>query len=110
MADVLCERDGHVATITMNRPERYNAISPAMLSDLGVMLKECDADRAVRVVILSAGLILAEGAGIVDVELLEPAVYLLAGLSVITVVQRIWHVRRELTLVRAPDSDFEVTT
>jgi CDP-diacylglycerol--glycerol-3-phosphate 3-phosphatidyltransferase len=77
---------------------------------LGVECKVGIADRAVRVVILSAGLILAEGAGVVDVELLEPAVYLLAGLSVITVVQRIWHVRRELRLAPAPDSDFEVTT
>ena len=65
---------------------------------LGVECKVGIADRAVRVVILSAGLVLAEGAGVIDVELLEPAVYLLAGLSVITVVQRIWHVRRELTL------------
>ena len=64
---------------------------------LGVECKVGIADRAVRVVILSAGLILAEGAGVVDVELLEPAVYVLAGLSVITVVQRIWHVRGELT-------------
>ena len=63
-----------------------------------------------RVVILSAGLILAKGAGVLDVELLEPAVYLLAGLSVITVVQRIWHVRGELTRAPVPDSDFEVTT
>ncbi len=63
---------------------------------LGVECKVGIADRAVRVVILSAGLILAKGAGIVDVELLEPAVYVLAGLSVITVVQRIWHVRGEL--------------
>ena len=76
---------------------------------LGVECKVGIADRAVRVVILSAGLILAKGAGIFDVELLEPAVYLLAGLSVITVVQRIWHVRGELTRVPAPDSDFEVT-
>jgi CDP-diacylglycerol--glycerol-3-phosphate 3-phosphatidyltransferase len=64
---------------------------------LGVECKVGIADRAVRVVILSAGLILAKGAGVVDVELLEPAVYVLAGLSVITVVQRIWHVRGELT-------------
>jgi CDP-diacylglycerol--glycerol-3-phosphate 3-phosphatidyltransferase len=76
---------------------------------LGVECKVGIADRAVRVVILSAGLILAKGAGVVDVELLEPAVYLLAGLSVITVAQRIWHVRGELTRVPAPDSDFEVT-
>src|SRR5215217_4246843 len=76
---------------------------------LGVECKVGIADRAVRVVILSAGLLFAKGAGIFDVELLEPAVYLLAGLSVITVVQRIWHVRGELTRVPTPDSDFEVT-
>jgi CDP-diacylglycerol--glycerol-3-phosphate 3-phosphatidyltransferase len=77
---------------------------------LGVECKVGIADRAVRVVILSAGLLFAKGAGIFDVELLEPAVYLLAGLSVITVVQRIWHVRKQLTLGPPPDSDFEVTT
>jgi CDP-diacylglycerol--glycerol-3-phosphate 3-phosphatidyltransferase len=64
---------------------------------LGVECKVGIADRAVRVVILSAGLVLAKGASIIDVELLEPAVWLLAGLSVITVGQRIFHVRRELT-------------
>ena len=63
---------------------------------LGVECKVGIADRAVRVVILSAGLLLARGAGILDVELIEPAVYLLAVLSVVTVVQRIWHVRGEL--------------
>ena len=67
---------------------------------LGVECKVGIADRAVRVVILSAGLVLAKGAGILGVDLLEPAVWLLAGLSVITVGQRIFHVRKELT--RAP--------
>jgi CDP-diacylglycerol--glycerol-3-phosphate 3-phosphatidyltransferase len=59
---------------------------------LGVECKVGIADRAVRVVILSAGLILF-GLGL---DVLEAAVYLLAGLSVITVGQRIWHVRSEL--------------
>jgi CDP-diacylglycerol---glycerol-3-phosphate 3-phosphatidyltransferase len=67
---------------------------------LGVECKVGIADRAVRVVILSAGLVLAKGAGLFDLDLLEPAVWLLAGLSVITVGQRIFHVRKELT--RAP--------
>jgi CDP-diacylglycerol--glycerol-3-phosphate 3-phosphatidyltransferase len=58
------------------------------------------ADRPVRVVILSAGLVFAKGAGIFDVELLAPAVYVLAALSIITVGQRIWHVRQELKEVR----------
>src|SRR3954451_23311702 len=63
---------------------------------LDVECKVGIADRPVRVVILSAGLVLAQGAGIVDVELLEPAVYVLAALSVVTVLQRIWHVRKQL--------------
>ena len=37
-----------------------------------------------------------KGAGIIDVELLAPAVYVLAALSIVTVVQRIWHVRQQL--------------
>ena len=61
---------------------------------LGVECKVGIADRAVRVVILSAGLLLAKGAGVLDVELLEPAVYVLAGLSVITVFQRLIHASR----------------
>ena len=58
---------------------------------LGVECKVGLADRTVRVVILSAGLVFA------DLDLLAPAVYVLAGLSTITVFQRILHVRRELT-------------
>ena len=58
---------------------------------LGVECKVGIADRPVRVVILSAGLLLA------GLDLLAPAVYVLAALSVVTVVQRILHVRRELT-------------
>jgi CDP-diacylglycerol--glycerol-3-phosphate 3-phosphatidyltransferase len=69
---------------------------------LDVECKVGIADRPVRVVILSAGLILARGAGIFDIELIEAAVWVLAGLSVITVGQRIFHVRKELTRGRAP--------
>jgi CDP-diacylglycerol--glycerol-3-phosphate 3-phosphatidyltransferase len=63
---------------------------------LGVECKVGIADRPVRVVILSIGLVLAKGAGLFDVELLAPAVYVLAALSIVTVVQRIWHVRGQL--------------
>lgn len=64
---------------------------------LGVECKVGIASRPVRVVILAAGLILARGASLGHFSLLAPAVYVLAALSVITVLQRIWHVRRELT-------------
>jgi len=64
---------------------------------LGVECKVGIASRAVRVVILSIGLVFAKGAGLGHFELLAPAVYVLAGLSTITVFQRIFHVRRELS-------------
>jgi CDP-diacylglycerol---glycerol-3-phosphate 3-phosphatidyltransferase len=63
---------------------------------LGVECKVGIATRAVRVVILSIGLIFARGASLGDFSLLAPAVYVLAALSVITVAQRIWHVKRAL--------------
>ena len=64
---------------------------------LGVECKVGLATRAVRVVIISAGLLFAKGANLGDFELLEPAVYLLAGLTVFTTFQRVWHVRSELS-------------
>jgi CDP-diacylglycerol--glycerol-3-phosphate 3-phosphatidyltransferase len=65
---------------------------------LGVECKVGIATRPVRVVILSIGLVFAKGASLGDFELLEPAVYVLATLSVITVAQRVWHVRGELSV------------
>jgi CDP-diacylglycerol--glycerol-3-phosphate 3-phosphatidyltransferase len=59
---------------------------------LGVECKVGIADRAVRVVILSAGLLLTS----FGLDVLEIAVYVLAGLSVVTVLQRIFHVRSQL--------------
>ena len=66
---------------------------------LGVECKVGIADRPVRVVILSAGLVFAKGASLGDFELLEPAVYVLAVLTIITTFQRILHVRRALVAV-----------
>jgi CDP-diacylglycerol--glycerol-3-phosphate 3-phosphatidyltransferase len=63
---------------------------------LGVECKVGIATRPIRVVILSIGLVFAKGASLVHVELLEPAVYVLAALSVVTVFQRIFHVRSAL--------------
>ena len=64
---------------------------------LGVECKVGIATRPVRVVILAIGLIFAKGASLGDFSLLAPAVYVLAALSVITVAQRIWHVKAALS-------------
>jgi enoyl-CoA hydratase/carnithine racemase len=51
--ELLIARDGGVATITLNRPERMNAITPTMLDALSRALVEADEDREVRVIVLT---------------------------------------------------------
>ena len=63
---------------------------------LGVECKVGLATRPVRVVVLSIGLVFAKGAGLGDFELLAPAIYLIAALTIVTTFQRVWHVRNEL--------------
>ncbi|CAA9483135.1 MAG: Phosphatidylinositol phosphate synthase @ Archaetidylinositol phosphate synthase [uncultured Solirubrobacteraceae bacterium] len=69
---------------------RARAEALGVKGDVGI------APRAIRVIILSIGLLFAKGAGLGDFELLEPAVYVLAVLSIVTVFQRIFHVRAQL--------------
>ena len=57
---------------------------------LGVECKVGIANRGVRVAILAIGLLFA------DLGVLAPAVYVLAALGTVTVLQRIFHVRRQL--------------
>jgi CDP-diacylglycerol--glycerol-3-phosphate 3-phosphatidyltransferase len=70
---------------------RARAEALGVTGDVGI------APRAVRVVILSVGLLFARGASLGDFSLLEPAVWVLAVLSIVTVFQRIFHVRTALT-------------
>jgi enoyl-CoA hydratase/carnithine racemase len=51
--DLLYARDGHTATITLNRPDRLNAISMPMLESLSAALRQADADSEVRVIVLT---------------------------------------------------------
>jgi CDP-diacylglycerol--glycerol-3-phosphate 3-phosphatidyltransferase len=69
---------------------------------LGVECKVGIATRAVRVVILSIGLVFARGAGLGNFELLKPAIYVMAVLTSFTVLQRVFHVRRELNRNTSP--------
>lgn len=73
--EVLYEVADHVATITLNAPQRMNTISAVMLRDLSQRLLDADRDRDVRCIILTgagrafcAGLDLKElGAGGADI-------------------------------------------
>ncbi len=51
--DLLYEVSGGVATITLNRPDRLNAITGPMLDSLSKVLRDSDADREVRVIIMT---------------------------------------------------------
>ncbi|MGH9137312.1 MAG: enoyl-CoA hydratase/isomerase family protein [Acidimicrobiales bacterium] len=52
-AEVLYDVDGHVATLTLNRPHRRNAISWPMLELLTEHLAAAERDRSVRCVIVT---------------------------------------------------------
>ncbi|MEM9300529.1 MAG: crotonase/enoyl-CoA hydratase family protein [Pseudomonadota bacterium] len=52
----LYAKSGHIATITLNRPEKYNTLRPSLLQDLDAALTEANTDNEVKVIIL-------EGAG-----------------------------------------------
>lgn len=51
--DILYSVDEGIATVTLNRPEVMNALSPNLEAELHAALDEADADRAARVIILT---------------------------------------------------------
>lgn len=56
MADddaILYERDGQVAILTLNRPEKLNAVGPTTLADLEALMEKVSQDDSVRAVVLT---------------------------------------------------------
>jgi enoyl-CoA hydratase/carnithine racemase len=51
---ILIERDAPVATITMNRPEKRNALSSEMMGELNDALRALSAEPDVRAIVLAA--------------------------------------------------------
>jgi enoyl-CoA hydratase len=49
---ILVERDGHVATVILNRPEKLNAMTKPMWQRLGGVMEELSADDDLRCVVL----------------------------------------------------------
>lgn len=67
MEELLYEKDGAVATLTLNRPERLNAISPRMLEAISRRLLESDRDAEVRAIIVTgAGRGFCSGLDLID--------------------------------------------
>ena len=53
LTDLLYERRGHVAVITLNRPERMNAVSTRTVQELIAAVDLAEADDEVRVIVLT---------------------------------------------------------
>ena len=50
--NILYDKDDHIATITMNRPDKLNALSVELVGEIVAAAEEAEADDDVRVVIL----------------------------------------------------------
>ena len=63
LEQVLLTTQGHIATVTLNRPEQRNPLSATMLRDLTAALQWCRSEPDVRVVVLTgAGRVFCAGA------------------------------------------------
>ena len=51
--DILFTVDGHVATITLNRPQKLNAVTPEMAKAIVAAVQECNDSDTIRVVIVT---------------------------------------------------------
>ena len=50
---VLFEINNGVATITLNRPDRYNAVNQDLVDGISNSLKKCDVDESIRAVVIT---------------------------------------------------------
>lgn len=74
MSDVLkVEKSGTVATVTLNQPEKMNAMSMAMFQGIHQAMKDLDADHEVRCIVFrgAGGKAFAAGADISEFETLR---------------------------------------
>lgn len=82
-------RDARIATVTLNRPEKRNALSASLVSELRHVMASLSSDESVRVIVLTgAGRVFSAGADLEALRTLRDATFeqnledsrLLAGL------------------------------
>lgn len=62
---IILKKENHIATITLNRPERLNAVSPQMREELAIAVEDVATDDDVRVVVITgAGRAFSAGADV----------------------------------------------
>lgn len=70
---VLIEKAGGVLTLTLNRPEKRNALTPAMYQALGAAIDGAEADPATRCILIQAnGEMFTAGNDIADFAAVKP--------------------------------------
>ena len=69
LEQVLLTTAGHIATVTLNRPDQRNPLSATMLSDLAAAFRWCQQEPEVRVVVLTgAGRVFCAGADLTSFD------------------------------------------
>lgn len=76
MSEVLVENNNRVRSITLNRPDKRNALNDALIADLKAALREADADESLRaIVIRGAGKDFCSGADLAAIQRIAGATY-----------------------------------
>lgn len=84
MQEVLFEMRGHVANLTLNRPEAANALNLELAKELEAAALRCDEDPAVRAVLLTGAGKLFCGGGDLKAFSTQPPEHLAAYLKQVT--------------------------
>ena len=53
--NVIVDKDGAIAVVTLNRPQALNALSYGLVKDLSLAMQELDQDPEVRVIVVTGG-------------------------------------------------------
>ena len=55
MADIRLEKDGDIAEIILNRPDKKNALNRAMWDAIPDLIADATSDKAIRVIVVHGG-------------------------------------------------------
>src|SRR5881394_2401141 len=89
---ILVERSGDFATVTMNRPQRRNALSMAHMQELITALREIGDSDALGIVLAGNGPVFCSGhdfADVVDADLSEVRALLVTCTELMTLMQQV---------------------
>jgi enoyl-CoA hydratase/carnithine racemase len=89
---ILVERSGDFATVTMNRPERRNALSLAHMQELVTALREIGDSDALGIVLAGSGPVFSAGhdfTDVVDADLAAVRALLVTCTELMTLIQQV---------------------